>query len=469
MDRRSALRLVAKGGISLGVIAGAGLYGRYAFLPPRRSDSLDTVDDLSVRLFDSLSPSMRDQACVDYEHPLRQYHNRGVSSGGVTIDRGNFSREQRALLTDLLYAGLSEQGQDRLPNQFFINWPGVYLLKLLICGDPTTSHYQIILSGPHLNLRLGGRSREGVAFGGPNIYGDQRGDSRQGLPRNVYRYQFRTAHRLFQELEPDQQQAALLPRAPIQTQVELQGRGGSFPGVEIGSLSPGSRAVARELVDEILSNYSPEDVAYAMRCLEENGGIDGLSLSYYEDGEVNGSGEYQIFRLEGPAAVFYFRGYPHVHAFINVGMEGDRPLSVGEILGQNPAVLQKEGVRTLFEDAMRGQAGTDLAFYPDESVVGRLRTGTIRSGDIYCLESWQDSVATTTVRGGAIVGELAERLRGAGTEPAPDRTYTLATTGHVANERASERLGRTGPWQSGERLRDLTIAHLKTHGFDQAV
>src|SRR5262249_36192968 len=122
-----------------------------------------------------------------------------------------------------------------------------------------------------------------------------------------------------------------------------------------------------------------EDVAYAWECLEHNGGMEKLFLSYYADGEVGGSGEVQIFRIEGPAAVFYFRGAPHVHAFVNVAMDGNAPLSVGESLGENPAVVERADAKRLFERAMRAQVGADLAYYDAESVVGRLRKGPIRT------------------------------------------------------------------------------------------
>jgi hypothetical protein len=456
--------LTIKGGVSLAALAGLGLWGRHALLPPRRSECLDSVDALAVRLYDSLDTATRDRACVDYDHPLRQYHNRGVSCGGVDISGRRFSREQRLLLTDLLYAGLSEQGWSRLPSQFFINWPGVHLLELLICGDPRDAPYQILLSGPHLNLRLGGRSREGVAFGGPMVYGDQRGNNRQGLPRNVYRYQFQKALRLFRSLEPRQQQAVVLARSPIQTQIELQGRHGSFAGIEVAELSRAGKTAVGELVDSILSTYAGEDVAYARHCLAENGGLDGLFLSYYEEGEVDGSGEYQIFRLEGPAAVFYFRGFPHVHAFVNIGMDGDAPLSVGKVLGENPVVMEGAQVKQLFEDAMLWQAGTDLVLYPEESVVGRLRPGSIRTGDIYNLESWQESLATTEIRGGDVRGELLQQLRRTGSTD-PDRMYSVVTTNYAARERSSELLGKVGSWQRGILIRDATIAYLKDHGF----
>ena len=62
--------------------------------------------------------------------------------------------------------------------------------------------------------------------------------------------------------------------------------------------------------------------------------------------------------------MLYFRGYPHVHAFINIAMDGDAPLSSGEHLAENPAWLDAAGVKALFEAAMRTETGADLALLP---------------------------------------------------------------------------------------------------------
>src|SRR5262245_21659249 len=108
MNRRSALKL----GAGLSVIAGAGFYVGYHFLPPSRSRVLESADTLARRLYIGLDDEQRAETCVKYDHPLRQYHNRGVWGGGRSIVFG-FSREQRRILTDVLYAGLSETGRDR--------------------------------------------------------------------------------------------------------------------------------------------------------------------------------------------------------------------------------------------------------------------------------------------------------------------------------------------------------------------
>lgn len=460
MKRRTLL----KAGTTLGALAVAGVCGAYRLLPPRRSRVLSSADDLARRLYAGLEPELREQVCVGYDHPLRQYHNRGVWGGGASIFSAGFSRAQRGILTDLLHAGLSEQGRERVPNEFFASIPGVHSMKVLICGDPFAPPYQLILTGPHLNLRIGGASREGAAFGGPQVYGDQRGDERAGLPGNMYRYQLECGQRLFRSLDPGQRREALLATAPIQTQIEPQGRAGVFPGIPVAELTSASQDIARELVDGIFSTYPPEDVRYAGECLERNGGLGALHLSYYADGEVERSGQYQIFRLEGPAAVLHFRGAPHVHAFVNVTMDGDAPFSVGEALGENPAVLEGAGVKTLFERAMQAQAGTDLAYYDFAAVVGRLRKGTIRTGDVYTLESWQGEYVVVEVRGSRLAPALAEALRASGKELEPERKYTIAMAG-VENEQVPRRLGWVEASRPGTLVRDAAIAYLREHGF----
>jgi len=209
-----------------------------------------------------------------------------------------------------------------------------------------------------------------------------------------------------------------------------------------------------------LSTYSADDVAQAMQCLEHNGGIDRLSLAYYADSDVDGNNQYQNFRLEGPGAVLYFRGSPHVHAFIHITMNGDAPLSVGEPLGTNPRVLEGVTVKRLFEDALLDQLGTDFAFYPLESVAGRLRGGPIRTGDIYSLESWQDHVVSVETQGSALRTSFVEELRARGIDPDPRRTYSVSTSGFVAED--PERfLGAVASPRRGGMLRDVVIAHLR--------
>lgn len=458
MNRRTALKL----GGSLGLLAGAGLLGGYELLPPGRSRSLESVDVLARRLYTSLTPDQHAETVAPYDHPLRQYHNRGVLGGGRQVMFG-FSRNQRQTLTDLLYSGLSEEGRQRIPDEFFTQWTGVQSMQVLICGDPTVPPYQVILTGAHLNLRLGGKSREGAAFGGPQVYGDQRGNEQVGLPGNLYRDQFLMGQRLLQSLDPGRRKLAVIEEAPVQTSIELQGPGGTFPGIPVSELTADGKELVRQTVERICATYHPDDSAYARECLNANGGLNGLFLSYYEHGEDGRIPEAQVFRLEGPAAVFHFRGHPHVHAFINVAMDGNAPLSSGELLGTNPAWLDRPAVKTLFETVMRSRTGADFAYYEINSVAGRLRAGQIRSGDIYSLESWQDTAEVVEIRGMKLSALVLNVLKAQGIAPDRDKIYRIVVPTFVAN--TPDQLGRIEERTKVGMLRDLTVDYLKAHGF----
>jgi len=455
MNRRAALKL----GAGMGLLAGTGFLGAYRLLPPAPSRNPEPVDALARRLYVSLDDVQRAETCVEYDHPFRQYHNRGVWGGGRSILFG-FNREQRGILTDLFYAGVSSQGRSHIPDEDLTRWAGVHSMRVLICGDPTAPPYQIILTGVHLNLRLGGKNREGVAFGGPQVYGDQGGNNRVGLPGNVYRDQFLIAQRLFRSLDEGRRKHALLEEAPVQTQIDLQGRHGSFPGLPVRELPADSKALASELIERIFANYAAGDVAYARECIAANGGMDALSLSFYQHHEDGDIPEAQVFRLEGPTAVFYFRGHPHVHAFVNVAMDPDTFFSVGEPLATNPKWLDRSGVKALFEKALLVETGADVAHYSEDSVAGRLHPGVIRTGDIYSLESWQEPAELVEVRGSELSASLVAALRNRGVEPESRKTYKVATTSYLVNDRSRE-IGKIRVRQTRELVRDLTIKYLR--------
>jgi hypothetical protein len=461
MDRRRLLKL----GMGAGALLGLGVWARNRYLPPPVSATLGGVDDLARALHDSLSDEARARACVPYDHPLRQFHNRGLWTGGLPVDAGTLTWEQRSLLTDLFHAGLSPAGRQRIPEQFFLSWPGVHGCDLLFCGVPGDTHWQVLLTGPHLNLRIGGANAEGVAFGGPQVYGDQRGDGRQGIPGNLYRGQFQSALALLSGLDADQRRRALLPRSPQQERVEVRGRSAALPGVAVGELDAPAQARARALVADMLSPWPEHDVAYAWQCLEANGGVVALHASWYEDGIVAASGEPQIFRLEGPAAVLHFHGAPHVHALVNIAMDGEHPLSVGELLGHNPVAREGSAVSRLFERALADQPGVDLAFFHEDSVAGQLRAGPVRAGDIWALETYGERACRLEIPGRLLADTLQARLSARGEPVDPDRRYVVATTGFVADEFADERLGQIASRESGPFLRELTVEHLRRVGF----
>ena len=466
MNRRRVLKV---GGSVLGLAGlGAG-YAGYRLLPPSPNAEIRDPFTLAAEFLDTLDTSQRERVLLDYDHPLRQYHNRGVWAHGeqatMTIASEGLSWKQRSLLVDLMYSGLSPVGREMIPNQFFLRVADVMANNLHICGEPRSDHCQIFFTGPHLNLRIGGANREGVAFGGPQVYGDQTGNEVPEIPGNQYRPQYLVAKALYQLFSPEQKKAARLPNSPIQTQIEVQGRTGDFDGIPVAEMTRDQQSRVNELIDLAFAPYPEADVAYAWECINANGGVSSLYASYYEDSrydESDGDGGYQNFRLEGPAAVFYIQGIPHVHGFLNVAMDGESPLSVGKVLGHNPSMIEGEELTRVFEKIMMSSTGADIALY--EGAVGQLRPGMIRTGDVYNAESWQNDVLTLEIKGHSMSDELIQRLRLRGESVNAEKVYRVAATNFNVDERP-ETLGDFGIVGENGMLRGMVLDHFDQNGF----
>lgn len=466
-------RDLLKTGGALGAVAALAAGGRYAVLAPPPTGRDRTRSELAVAICDGIDARMRPHMCLAYDHPLRQYYNRGVWFGGAPVHAGNLSWESRRALTDLLELNLSASGRENLLSQFPSLLSGVNFLSLLTFGDPRSGPFQLILSGIHMNLRLGAMDATGVVFGGPQVYGDQRGDSRVGLPGNRFRNQMLAAQALRESLTEAQRGAVRQAQAPPQTRIGLQGAAGHFDGIPVGDLPVAAREQAGNVVESILASYSEDEAEQARQCLRSNGGIDALRFADYDEDYQGGrnarGGPSQIFRLEGPAAVFYFRGEPHVHAFIHVARDGDAVPGSGEKLGENPQTLESDALRSWFEQAMVEEGAADFARYPGWSLVGRLRAGPVHTSDIWTAESWDDELVICELPGKDIAPALLAAMNSRGMAPESDKRYRIAVTGYFAAADASDRIGRLRSRRSGGRLRDAFVAHARRRGFRVAV
>jgi hypothetical protein len=467
MNRRELI----KAGAGLGAIATVAAATRYALLAPPPRAGVASIDSLAAEVHAELSASAGAKACLAYDHPLRQVHNRGLWLGGVSVNAASLSWDARRALTTLLREQLSAEGFERLLSQYPSRISGVNYLYLLMFGTPGHGPWQMLLSGIHLNLRVGSAASDatgGPAFGGPQVYGDQRGNERAGLPGNVFRYQMQAAHELMAGLTPAQRSAIRVAQAPPQTCIAIQGREGRFDGLPVADLPIQSRKLAQNVVAGILENYGEANAAWAMECLDRSGGVDGLHFADYDvdyqGGRHAGVNPSQVFRLEGPGAVFHFRGEPHVHAFVNVERDVDQPLSLGDVLATNPTPLEGESLRLWYQAAMREQAQADFAYYPGSSLAGRLRAGAIRTGDIWAAESWVDDLVVCELTGADMVPGLGEAMSARGNVPQAHQTYRIATTGYEAANAASH-IGRVRASHNIGLLRDALVAQARVGGF----
>jgi hypothetical protein len=71
----------------------------------------------------------------------------------------------------------------------------------------------------------------------------------------------------------------------------------------------------------LIEPYREADRAEAMQCLHDQGGLDKCSLAFYSQADIGDDKVWDNWRLEGPSFVWYFRGSPHVHVWVNVASD----------------------------------------------------------------------------------------------------------------------------------------------------
>ncbi|GAB4155641.1 MAG: DUF3500 domain-containing protein [Planctomycetaceae bacterium] len=281
--------------------------------------SANSAAEKSVKkLYDSLSDKQRETICFAYGHKLQYRLSANWAITKPKIGDDFYTDAQRDLIDQIVKGVTSEDGYDRLKLQMKDDRPGgMNAYSIAIFGKPGTGKFQWELTGRHLTLRADGDSDKGMAFGGPLAYGHGVGNPK----KNLFFYQTQKTNEVFKALDPKQRKVALLPKSPRENQVPLQGKTGMFPGLAVGEMSADQQELVESAIKVILAPYRKEDVDDAIALLKKGGGLKKLHMAFYQNGDLNNDKVWDIWRVEGPTFVWHFRGAPHVHAYINIGIK----------------------------------------------------------------------------------------------------------------------------------------------------
>ena len=100
-----------------------------------------------------------------------------------------------------------------------------------------------------------------------------------------------------------------------------------YPGLPCSDMSKDQKEGLQKVLLSLIQPYRKEDQEEVLECLKKQGGLDKCALAFYQEGDIGDDGEWDNWRLEGPAFVWYFRGHPHVHIWINVADDPSVPLN----------------------------------------------------------------------------------------------------------------------------------------------
>ncbi|MCP4848542.1 MAG: DUF3500 domain-containing protein [Verrucomicrobiaceae bacterium] len=313
MDRRSFLAAAAASSASLALPGNA----------HAAKSKVHAPETLVTQLFKSLNDKQRKEICFDFDHPLRLKVN---NNWHITKPRlgSSYTPDQQALVKDIFMGIHSEQYAKTVYNQVVHDSgkAGFADCSIALFGNPGTGKFEFVLTGRHCTRRCDGDSVEGSAFGGPIFYGHaaQGFVEKPNHPGNAYWYQAKKANEVFEMLNGKQRKIALLDEARDEEAtktVELTGKKQGLEGIPMTELTPDQKGKVRDTIKDILAPYRKKDSSEAIKLIDK-AGFDHLHMAFFEKADVGNDRVWDVWQIEGPSMVCFFRGDPHVHAWIHI-------------------------------------------------------------------------------------------------------------------------------------------------------
>jgi hypothetical protein len=298
-----------------------------------------SVAETAVKaFFNTLTDAQKKTICFDwdYKHPERGLLRTHVSNFWAitqpTLTSSFYTKDQKAILFDIFKGVFNPDWHARFIKQLKDDHDGKPWgagLHCAVFGTPGTGKFEFVMTGRHMTIRADGDSAAHVALGGPIFHGHAPSGYEEKVhhPGNIFWHQAEQANKVYAILDGKQQKRALLPRRPAEIAVGFQGPNEDYPGLPCAEMSRDQKEGVQKVLMSLIEPYRKEDQDEVLECLRKQGGLDKCALAFYKDGDIGDDGEWDNWRLEGPAFVWYFRGHPHVHIWINVADDPSVPLN----------------------------------------------------------------------------------------------------------------------------------------------
>lgn len=316
LSRRDFIR--TSSGFAAAAVLASPIIGRATIdAPPANSETLVTT------FYKSLTVEQREAICFPFEHDLRLKVD---NNWHITKPRlaDMFSPDQQAMVKEIFMKLHSEEYAQTVYDQVVSDSGrrGFGASSVAVFGEPGTGKFEFVLTGRHCTRRCDGDSVEGAAFGGPIFYGHaaEAFDEEAHHPGNAYWFQAKRANELFQALDGRQRDMALLGHSRGENGMEtikLTGKVDGLAGIPVSDFSADQKELARRVMADLLAPFRQVDRDESMKCIEKSG-FDTLHMSFYKDEDIGNDQVWDVWQVEGPNMIWYFRGKPHVHTWVHI-------------------------------------------------------------------------------------------------------------------------------------------------------
>lgn len=284
---------------------------------------LPKSEALVVDLYGTLTEAQRKEMCFPFGHELQSKVDNNWHITKPTLTNF-FTKDQQEMVKQIFLGLHSEEYAQTVIGQVAHDSgkAGFGASSIAIFGEPGRGKFQFVLTGRHCTRRCDNDSVPGVAFGGPIFYGHAAKSFNEDPNHegNVYWFQAKRANEVFKALDGKQREVALLgeSRGEKGTKtVALTGKKTGLPGIRVGDMSKDQRELVQKVMADLLMPFRKADQEEAMKYVKKQG-VENLHMAFYKDEDVGKDGLWDVWQIEGPSMVWYFRGDPHVHTWVHV-------------------------------------------------------------------------------------------------------------------------------------------------------
>ncbi|MDP7019745.1 MAG: DUF3500 domain-containing protein [Pirellulaceae bacterium] len=321
LDRRRFLKVVSSTAATGSVL--------WSVPPATAAPTVNSSSETAVKaLYESLTDQQKKVVAFDWDHKhpkrglLRTHvsNNWHITKPGIASDF--FTKQQQMLIHDAFKSLFTPQWYKKMLKQGREDsgQPWGERHNIAIFGKPGEGKFEMVFTGRHMTIRADGNTQSHVALGGPRVHGHSASgfDEKVGHPGNVFWHQALEANKVYEMLSGKQRKQALVENLPTEEEVGFQGSDGRFSGIPISELSGDQNEQVKKVLMSLVEPYRKEDRDEIAHSLKQQGGLEKCSLAFYQEGDLGDDQEWDNWRIEGPAFVWYFRGFPHVHIWINI-------------------------------------------------------------------------------------------------------------------------------------------------------
>jgi hypothetical protein len=290
------------------------------------AEPLSMAEDAVKQLYGTLTHAQKKEVCFDWDHKdpskglLRRYVSANWRITKPAIASDFFTADQRRLIREVFEGIIHPDWHERIDKQQTDDAGGFGRRQsIAIIGDPGAGKFQCAITGRHLTVRCDGGSAKNLAFAGPIVYGHAAAGftEKPDHPGNVFWHQAKEANELYQMLDGKQQTRALVKNAPVESRIAFRDSA-ERPGIPISDLTSDQKQRSQEVLRKLIEPYRQSDRDEVVACLKAQGGLDACHLAFFQEGDLGDDGVWDVWRIEGPAFVWHFRGSPHVHVWVHV-------------------------------------------------------------------------------------------------------------------------------------------------------